>query len=128
LGPGTIWEAYNEEQTYRYIDWQVQTASGQKEIFPWATQKAMFRRSRGIPRMINRLALESLHQGCLEGAQVITFFFISRCFLHDTHTSSFSSKIYPHRPISIQPLLEKLIISFYHPITSVLLMSINFLA
>lgn len=62
----------NEEQTCRYIDWQVQTAGGQKEIFPLATQKAMFRRSQGIPRMINRLALESLHHGCLEGAQVIT--------------------------------------------------------
>ncbi len=62
----------NEEESCRYIDWQVQTAGGPKEIFPLATQKAIFRRSQGIPRMINRLALESLHQGCLEGAQVIT--------------------------------------------------------
>jgi len=59
-------------QTCRYIDWQVQTACGQKEIFPLSTQKAIFRRSQGIPRMINRLALESLHEGCLQGAQVIT--------------------------------------------------------
>lgn len=62
----------NEEESCRYIDWQVQSAGGQTEIFPLATQKAIFRRSQGIPRMINRLALESLHQGCLEGAQVIT--------------------------------------------------------
>jgi len=62
----------NEEETCRYIDWQVQTAGGSTERFPLATQKALFRRSQGIPRMINRLALESLHQGCLEGAQVIT--------------------------------------------------------
>jgi len=62
----------NEEETCRYINWQVQTAGGQTEIFPPATQKAIFRRSQGIPRMINRLALESLHEGCLEGARVIT--------------------------------------------------------
>lgn len=62
----------NEEETHRYIDWQVQTAGGKTEIFPLATKKAMFRRSQGIPRMINRLALESLHEGCLQGAQVIT--------------------------------------------------------
>ncbi|MCL5780138.1 MAG: hypothetical protein M1119_04260 [Firmicutes bacterium] len=37
-----------------------------------ATQKAIFRRSQGIPRMINRLALECLHQGCIDGAKVIT--------------------------------------------------------
>ncbi|MCL6479305.1 MAG: AAA family ATPase [Peptococcaceae bacterium] len=62
----------SEEETCRYIDWQVQTAGGPKEIFPLATQKAIFRRSQGIPRMINRLALEALHEGCLEGARVIT--------------------------------------------------------
>ena len=62
----------NEEQTCRYIDWQLKTAGGQLKIVPLATQKAIFRRSQGIPRMINRLALESLHQGCLEGTQVIT--------------------------------------------------------
>jgi len=62
----------NAEETCRYIDWQVQIAGGKPEIFPQATQKAIFRRSQGIPRMINRLALEALHQGCLEDAQVIT--------------------------------------------------------
>lgn len=62
----------NEEETCRYIDWQVQTAGGRTEIFPLATQKAMFRRSQGIPRMINRLALEALHEGCLRGTQVIS--------------------------------------------------------
>lgn len=62
----------NEQETCRYIDWQVQTAGGPKEIFPLVTQKAIFRRSQGIPRMINRLALESLHEGCLEGARIIT--------------------------------------------------------
>ncbi|CAA7600764.1 P-loop containing nucleoside triphosphate hydrolase [Acididesulfobacillus acetoxydans] len=62
----------NETESCHYIDWQVQAAGGQPEIFPLSTQKAIFRRTQGIPRMINRLALESLHQGCLEGSQVIT--------------------------------------------------------
>jgi len=62
----------NEEETCRYLDWQVQNAGGAKEIFPLSTQKAIFRRSQGIPRMINRLALECLHQGCIDGAKVIT--------------------------------------------------------
>ena len=61
-----------EEETCRYLDWQIQNAGGSKEIFPLATQKAIFRRSQGIPRMINRLALECLHQGCIDGAKVIT--------------------------------------------------------
>jgi general secretion pathway protein A len=61
-----------EEKSCRYIDWQVQIAGGKTEIFPLATQKAMFRRSQGIPRMINRLALESLHEGCLQCTKVIT--------------------------------------------------------
>ncbi|MHB1419222.1 MAG: ExeA family protein [Bacillota bacterium] len=62
----------NEEESCRYINWQVQAAGGRTEIFPLATQKAMYRRSQGIPRMLNRLALESLHEGCLQGTQVIT--------------------------------------------------------
>ena len=62
----------SEEETCRYLDWQIQNAGGAKEIFPLATQKAIFRRSQGIPRMINRLALECLHQGCIDGAKVIT--------------------------------------------------------
>lgn len=62
----------NEEETCRYLDWQIQNAGGAKEIFPLATQKAIFRRSQGIPRMINRLALECLNQGCVDNAKVIT--------------------------------------------------------
>lgn len=62
----------SEEQACRYLDWQMQNAGAEKEIFPLAAKKAIFRRSQGIPRMINRLALECLHQGCIDQAQVIT--------------------------------------------------------
>lgn len=62
----------SEEETINYIDWQLEKAGGKTEIFPLATKKALFRRSQGIPRLVNRLAWESLNQGCLEGAQVIT--------------------------------------------------------
>ncbi len=55
----------------------------QTKIVPLATQKAIFRRSQGIPRMINRLALESLHQGCLEGTQVITEELFAHVFVSD---------------------------------------------
>lgn len=72
IGAWITLAGFNEGETCRYIDWQIDCAGGKTEIFPPATQKAIFRRSQGIPRMINRLALESLHQACLEGAQVIT--------------------------------------------------------
>ena len=63
---------FNEEETINYLDWQVKTAGSEKEIFLPATKKAIFRRSQGNPRMINRLSWESLHQGCLDGVSVIT--------------------------------------------------------
>ncbi len=63
---------FAEEETAAYIRWQIQHAGSDKEIFPPATLKAIHRRSQGIPRMINRLALESLHQACLDGAKIIT--------------------------------------------------------
>jgi len=61
-----------EEETAAYIDWQIKNAGGDREIFAPATKKAMYRRSQGIPRMINRLSWECLNQGCLEGVKVIT--------------------------------------------------------
>lgn len=62
----------DEEETINYIDWQIEKAGGKTEIFPLATKKALFRRSQGVPRLVNRLAWESLNQGCLDGARVIT--------------------------------------------------------
>lgn len=63
---------FAEEETAAYIRWQIQHAGSDQEIFPPATLKAIHRRSQGIPRMINRLALESLHQACLDGGKIIT--------------------------------------------------------
>lgn len=62
----------SEEETGAYIDWQVRNAGSEKDIFPMSTQKAIYRRSQGIPRMINRLCWESLNQACLDGAKIIT--------------------------------------------------------
>jgi len=61
-----------EEESMHYIDWQTQNAGAQRDIFLPAAKKAIFRRSQGNPRMINRLAWESLNQGCLDGVEVIT--------------------------------------------------------
>jgi general secretion pathway protein A len=72
IGAWIALEGMGEEETINYIDWQVQKAGGKTEIFPLATKKALFRRSQGVPRLVNRLAWECLNQGCLDGAQVIT--------------------------------------------------------
>ncbi len=63
---------FNEEETFSYLDWQLKTAGSKREIFLPAAKKAIFRRSQGNPRMINRLCWESLNQGCLDGVEVIT--------------------------------------------------------
>jgi len=57
---------------FPHIDWQIKNAGSNREIFLPATKKAIFRRSLGNPRMINRLCWESLNQGCLDGVDVIT--------------------------------------------------------
>lgn len=62
----------SEGETEGYLDWQVKKAGGQPDIFSLAAKKAIYRRSQGVPRMVNRLAWECLNQGCLEGARVIT--------------------------------------------------------
>lgn len=63
---------FTEEETIKYIDWQMNYAGSDREIFLPAAKKAIFRRSQGNPRMINRLGWESLNQGCLDGVNVIT--------------------------------------------------------
>jgi len=62
----------NEEESVLYIDWQIKNAGCDNEIFPMATKKAIYRRSQGIPRMINRLCWECLNQACLDDTKVIT--------------------------------------------------------
>lgn len=62
----------SEEKAMSYMDWQVKAAGGQADIFSPGAKKAIFRCSQGVPRMINRLALECLNEGCLAEAKVIT--------------------------------------------------------
>ena len=63
---------FNEEETFSYLDWQLKIAGSEREIFLPAAKKAIYRRSQGNPRMVNRLCWESLNQGCLDGVEVIT--------------------------------------------------------
>ena len=62
----------SEDEAMLYLDWQIKAAGGQADIFSPGAKMAIFRCSQGVPRMINRLALECLNEGCLEGAKVIT--------------------------------------------------------
>jgi general secretion pathway protein A len=61
-----------EEDSMEYMAWQLKKSGCDREIFSLATQKAIYRRSQGNPRMINRLCWESLNQGCLDKVEVIT--------------------------------------------------------
>jgi len=63
---------FTEEECMQYIDWHLNKAGSQREVFSLAARKAIFRFSLGNPRMINRLAWECLNQGCLDGAEIIT--------------------------------------------------------
>ena len=56
----------------QYLDWHMKNAGAQRELFSPAARKAIYRQAQGTPRMMNRLAWESLNQGCLDGAEVIT--------------------------------------------------------
>lgn len=70
-----VWVALgglSEEETTGYIDWHVTKAGAKNDIFSPAAKRAIFRRSQGIPRLVNRLAWECLNQGCLDGAKVVT--------------------------------------------------------
>jgi type II secretory pathway predicted ATPase ExeA len=64
--------ALSEEETLAYMDWQIKSAGGQAEIFSPGAKKGIFRCSQGVPRMINRLALECLNEGILKDVKVIT--------------------------------------------------------
>jgi general secretion pathway protein A len=61
-----------EEESLEYMAWHLKKSGCDREIFSPAAQKAIFRRSQGNPRMINRLCWESLNQGCLDKVEVIT--------------------------------------------------------
>jgi general secretion pathway protein A len=72
IGTWINMEGLNENETGEYIDWQMKISGCKEEIFPAATKKAIYRRSQGIPRMVNRLALECLNEACIDGVKVIT--------------------------------------------------------
>ena len=72
IGTWITMEGLNENETGEYIDWHMKISGCNEEVFPLATKKAIYRRSQGIPRMINRLALECLNEACIDEAKVIT--------------------------------------------------------
>ena len=64
--------ALTEEESLQYLDWHTRNAGAQRELFSPAAKKAIYRQAQGNPRMMNRLAWESMNQGCLDGAEIIT--------------------------------------------------------
>lgn len=72
IGAWVALRGLSEDEAMLYLDWQIKTAGGQADIFSPGAKMAIFRCSQGVPRMINRLALECLNEGCLEGVTVIT--------------------------------------------------------
>jgi type II secretory pathway predicted ATPase ExeA len=72
IGTWITMEGLNEKETGEYIDWHMKISGCYVEVFLVPTKKAIYRRSQGIPRMINRLALECLNEACIDGVKVIT--------------------------------------------------------
>lgn len=65
-------EGLNIEQTGKYIDWHLQKAGFNGiELFPELTKKAIHRKAQGIPRLINRICLECLHEAALNDTKII---------------------------------------------------------
>lgn len=73
VGVWLTMEGFSQEQTGKYIDWQLKQAGFQgDEIFPEITQKAIHRKSQGIPRIINRICSECLHEAALRDTKLVT--------------------------------------------------------
>jgi len=72
IGAWITLKPLTEEESIKYIDWHTENAGSEMEIFLLETKKAIYRRSQGNARMINRLCLECLNQGCLDGVKTIT--------------------------------------------------------
>jgi len=65
-------EGLDIEQTQKYIEHQLSIAGqGDNIIFPDITKRAIFRKTQGIPRIINRICLECLYEGAINGVKVI---------------------------------------------------------
>lgn len=73
VGVWVSMEGLDIGQTGKYIDWHLQIAGYKgEEIFPELTKKAIYRKTQGIPRMINRICLECLHETAITGTKIIT--------------------------------------------------------
>ena len=55
----------NEEETRAYIEHRLQIAQARKPIFTRASLPVIFTCSRGVPRVINTIATNSLYAGCM---------------------------------------------------------------
>jgi type II secretory pathway predicted ATPase ExeA len=72
IGAWITLKPMTEEESIKYIDWHIKNAGSDREVFLPETKKAIYRRSQGNARMINRLCWECLNQGCLDGVKTIT--------------------------------------------------------
>ncbi len=72
IGAWITLKPMTEEESINYIDWHIKNAGSDREVFLAETKKAIYRRSQGNARMINRLCWECLNQGCLDGVKTIT--------------------------------------------------------
>jgi len=60
------------EESKEYIDWHMEKVNGRKDIFTAEAKVAIYRRSQGNARLINRLCLECLNQACLDNFKTVT--------------------------------------------------------
>jgi general secretion pathway protein A len=72
IGAWITLKPMSEEESVEYIDWHISNAGSKSEVFLTETKTAIYRRSQGNARMINRLCWECLNQGCLDGVKTIT--------------------------------------------------------
>jgi len=81
IGAWITLKPMSEKESVEYIDWHISNAGSENEVFLPEAKTAIYRRSQGNARMINRLCWERLNQGCLDGVKTITeelFSFVSK--------------------------------------------------
>lgn len=72
IGAWITLKPMSEKESVEYIDWHISNAGSESEVFLPEAKTAIYRRSQGNARMINRLCWECLNQGCLDGVKTIT--------------------------------------------------------
>ncbi len=72
IGAWITLKVMTEEESKTYIDWHMKNAGSSKEIFSPESKVAIYRRSQGNARLINRLCLECLNQACLDNFKTVT--------------------------------------------------------